>query len=83
MPDNHPKIKQTVFHNDDIKFTLEFPSDISKFTDLNESDLLGEVEIFARILFQNIATKTQNRNFQIIKNEETGLYEYFIKSSAD
>lgn len=82
MPDKHPTITQSVFHNDDIKLTFEYPADISKFSNLEESDFIGEVEVFARIFFENIATKSK-REFKIIKNEETGLHEYFIRTGAD
>lgn len=75
------KIKQTVFHNDDLKLTLEYPENTETFSSLGADDFAGQVEIFARILFEHIATNNK-KSFRIMKNDETGLYEYFLNAGT-
>lgn len=77
MPEAEDKIRQTVFHNDDIKLVLEYPADTQKFSSLGPDEFAGQVEIFSRILFNSIANKDR-KEYRIIMNDETGLYEYFI-----
>ncbi len=68
--------RQAVYHSDDLKLTVEYPTDMSKISDLTADEFQGQIEIFSRILFDILATKGK-KDFRIIMNPETGLYEYF------
>lgn len=67
-------ITHSVFHNDDVKLTLEYPDDLHSFTTLSKPQVASDFEAFARVLFDNILTKDK-RNFKIVYNEEDGCYE--------
>jgi hypothetical protein len=73
---------QTVFHSDDLKFILEYPKNTEGFSELSEDDFAAQVEIFARIMFEHIATKDNRKKLKIIKNDESGLYEYYVAPST-
>lgn len=70
----------TVHDHDDLKLTLEYPKNREKFSDLTQEEFVSQIEVFARILFDSLANK-RRKNFKIILNQETGLYEYVIPTT--
>ncbi len=75
-------IVMKVFHNDDLKLVLEHPENTEEYFGLTLDEFTSQVEIFSRILFEHIATKDARKNLKIIKNDESGLYEYFVSAGT-
>ncbi len=69
-------IRVSKFHDDDIKLSLEYPTELNKYTDLTEAQIQDNFHAIAQVLFDNVLTKDK-RDFLIEFNDETQSYEIF------
>ncbi len=70
-------MEHTMFHNDDVKLTLEYPEDLTNTTDLSEKVMRERYLVFARILFDTLMTK-EKKDFKISYDEETKEWVYLL-----
>ncbi len=66
-------------HSDELLLKLEYPEDLTNFTDLNDEEFTNTFEIFSRILFDNLMTK-ERKSFEIIYNEDEKRWQYIFET---